>query len=77
MKFVKKKIENNLSVREPQVMKKLTGGGLFGEFEWMPDSYDNFIKQKQEEKRYNQKLQEYIGDNKPFILGTNNFKCIF
>jgi hypothetical protein len=43
MKFLKKKIETNLSAQEPKLLKKLTGGGLFGEFEWIPDSYDNCI----------------------------------
>ncbi len=41
IKFNKKRIENTLQVREPQPQRKLFGGGLFGEFEWMPDAYDN------------------------------------
>jgi hypothetical protein len=46
MKMAKRKIENNLAVREPIVQRKLYGGGLFGEFEWMPDAYDNCKRQK-------------------------------
>jgi len=37
----RKKIEQNLAVREPIAQRKLFGGGIFGEFEWMPDAYDN------------------------------------
>jgi hypothetical protein len=41
LKANKKKAELALAVREPQLQRKLFGGGLFGEFEWMPDAYDN------------------------------------
>jgi hypothetical protein len=41
LKAAKRKIEHNLAVREPQPSRKLFGGGVFGEFEWMPDAYDN------------------------------------
>ena len=41
LKATKRRVEQTLQVREPQPMRKLFGGGLFGEFEWMPDAYDN------------------------------------
>jgi len=43
-KFMKEKIETNLAYKHPEPkVTRLTGGGLFTEFEWMPDSYDNCI----------------------------------
>lgn len=41
IKVTKKRVEQTLQVKEPQPLRKLFGGGLFGEFEWMPDAYDN------------------------------------
>ncbi len=44
----------------PNEPKKLVGGGLFQDFEWLPDSYDNCkyksnklvdMKQKKEEQK--------------------------
>jgi hypothetical protein len=41
-RFLKEKIDNNLNSKAPEPkIARLTGGGLFQEFEWMPDSYDN------------------------------------
>ena len=65
-----------LQVKEPQGPRKLFGGGLFGEFEWMPDAYDNYIVHQLESKRTNELMQKKITD-KPFILGTDTFKCKF
>jgi hypothetical protein len=41
IKVTKKRVEQTLQVKDPQPLRKLFGGGLFGEFEWMPDAYDN------------------------------------
>ena len=41
IKMTKKRVEQTLQVKDPQPLRKLFGGGLFGEFEWMPDAYDN------------------------------------
>ena len=41
LKAIKRKQEVNLTVKEPQLQRRLFGGGFFGEFEWMPDAYDN------------------------------------
>ena len=41
MKYIKKKIDANLMAKAPTEYKRLTGGGLFQEFEWMPDAYEN------------------------------------
>jgi hypothetical protein len=39
--MTKKRVEQTLQVKDHQPLRKLFGGGLFGEFEWMPDAYDN------------------------------------
>ena len=44
IKMTKKRVEQTLQVKDPQPLRKLFGGGLFGEFEWMPDAYDNCNK---------------------------------
>ena len=41
LKAIKRKQEVNLTVKDPQLQRRLFGGGFFGEFEWMPDAYDN------------------------------------
>ena len=40
------KQENNINFRQPDPPKvaKLAGGGLFHDYEYMPDSYDRFLK---------------------------------
>lgn len=45
---------------------KLAGGGLFHEFEWMPDSFSNFLEAKRKEKG---ESDETIGKlhSKPFV----------
>eukprot|EP00347_Sterkiella_histriomuscorum_P005196 403357524 len=42
LKFLKKKMDQNLQAKMPTDQKKLVGGGFFNEFEWLPDSYDNW-----------------------------------
>lgn len=74
-KYQKEKIDINLNQRshsEPKIAR-LTGGGLFQEFEWLPDSYDAFARKKMEEKRVKQMQQKLVAD-KPFVLGMNQFK---
>ena len=42
---------------DPRV-EKLAGGGLFRDYEWMPDSYDTFLKQQQDMRKESQRRQE-------------------
>lgn len=45
LKYTREKQETNINFRNPDAprVQKLTGGGLFQDYEWMPDSYDNFL----------------------------------
>jgi hypothetical protein len=50
------------------------GGGLFKDFEYLPEGYDTFLKQKQDEKREKDRLmQQKFGKGKPFVLGMNHY----
>jgi hypothetical protein len=40
----------------------------------MPEAYDNFIVHQLEQKKLSEMQQKRISD-KPFILGTDNYKC--
>ena len=48
LKYMREKQENNINFRQPDPprVQKLTGGGLFHDYEYMPDSYDAFLKSK-------------------------------
>ena len=35
---------------DPPKVQKLSGGGLFQEYEWMHDSYDNFLEQRKRDR---------------------------
>ena len=52
---------------------KLSGGGLFQEYEYIPDSFDNFLKDLNKEKTENMLKQARISD-RPFTLGMNPYK---
>jgi len=50
-KALREKQDNNLLYKPPVgKVVNLTGGGLFRDFEWMPEPYDAFLKQKVDEK---------------------------
>ena len=77
-------MEQNLAVREPQPLRKLFGGGVFGEFDWMPDAYDNCKGRSLTDTLdiiHMSKARDKSDDNmklislKPFIIGTDTFKC--
>jgi hypothetical protein len=45
LKNQREKQDNNLAWQQPKPrVEKLMGGGLFSDFEWLPDSYDAFLK---------------------------------
>lgn len=84
---LKEKITKNISKNphEPErdhkgKIIKLAGGGLFHEFEWMPDSFSNFLEAKRKEK---EESDEIIGSlhKKPFVSthnkGTTKFENPF
>ena len=52
-------------------VEKLTGGGLFKDYEYIGDSYDAFLKQKSDERKISNMKQSMIGKGKPFALGMN------
>jgi len=46
-KAMREKQDTNLAFIPPQgKVVYLAGGGLFRDYEWMPDSYDNYLKAK-------------------------------
>ena len=55
---------------DPPKVQKLSGGGLFQEYEWMHDSYDNFLLQQQKERIIHEQKTSNISA-KPFGLGMN------
>ena len=75
---MREKQENNINFRQPDPprVQKLTGGGLFHDYEYMPDSYDAFLKSKQEDRHQSKMKQSLISD-KPFVLGMDIYKCKF
>lgn len=54
-------------------MQKLAGGGLFQDYEWMPDKYDNYLNQMKIERLQNLEAQKKI-TLKPFVLGVNPYR---
>lgn len=54
-------------------MQKLTGGGLFQDYEWMGDSFDNYIMKLKADRIKSKEIQNTI-HGKPFVLGMNQFK---
>lgn len=50
--MLRDKQDENLAWKPPPArVEKLAGGGLFKDYEYLPDGYDTFLKQKQDEKR--------------------------
>ena len=49
---------------------KLQGGGLFYEFEWMPDSYDEFLE-KEKELKWDSKKKVIETHGQDFVVDTN------
>ena len=70
------KQESNINFRQPEPAKvtKLTGGGLFQEYDYTPTPYNAFLKKKQEEREENLHKQRLVHD-KPFVLGMDIYKC--
>ena len=58
VKMMREKQDNNLAWKpaDPKV-EKLAGGGLFRDYEWMPDSYDTFLKQSQDARKEKERKQ--------------------
>ena len=50
LKYAREKQDTNINFVPPPRVQKLTGGGLFQDYEWMPDSYDSFLNQKKIER---------------------------
>ena len=52
LKYAREKQDSNMNYRHPDGprVQKLTGGGLFQDYEWIPDSYDNFLNQRKLDK---------------------------
>ena len=52
LKNMREKQDTNLACQQPKPkVDKLMGGGLFSDFEWMPDSFDAFLKKKQDDRK--------------------------
>ena len=51
---------------------KLAGGGLFYEFEWMPDSFSNFLDSKRRDKEESDKVVEELHGKQPFVTVHNS-----
>ena len=52
LKAMNDKQDTNFQYRPPPPrVQTLTGGGLFKDYEWMPDAYDIFLKQKSDERK--------------------------
>lgn len=73
--MLREKQDNNLAWQQPPArVEKLQGGGLFKDYEYMPDGYDTFLKHKQDEKREkDRKFLDKIAKGKAFVLGTNHY----
>lgn len=56
----------------PPRVQTLVGGGLFRDYEWMPDSYDNFLQAKKRDRIEAEQKQKQICD-RPFILGMDQY----
>ena len=70
---LKEKITKNISKNEHEPERdhrgkivKLAGGGLFHEFEWMPDSFFNFLNSQRQDKHESDDIINKLHD-KPFI----------
>jgi len=51
-KALRDKQDQNLAFKPPQgKVVNLSGGGLFRDYEWMPEPYDNFLKAKAQESK--------------------------
>ena len=56
IKAMNEKQDGNFQYRQvPPRVQTLTGGGLFKDYEWMPDSFDIYMKQKSDERKENQR----------------------
>jgi hypothetical protein len=75
LRMLRDKQEENIVWKPPPPrVEKLAGGGLFHDYEYIPDGYDTFLKQKQKEKRENDaEMRKVIAKGRPFILGMNQY----
>jgi hypothetical protein len=55
----------------PPRVEKLSGGGLFKDYEYIGDSYDAFLKQKSDDRKISSYKQQMIGKGKAFFTGMN------
>ena len=70
-KFMREKQDKNLEWQPPKPrVEKLTGGGLFQDYEYMPDDYNNFMQKKRDDRIESKFKQEKIS-KKPFTLGMD------
>ena len=54
IKALNDKQDTNFAYKQPAPrVQTLTGGGLFKDYEWLPDSFDIFMKQKSDERKEN------------------------
>jgi hypothetical protein len=70
---LKAKITKNIEASQNQPERdhkgkiiKLAGGGLFHEFEWMPDSFTNFLENKRKDKEESDQVTASLHP-KPFV----------
>ena len=53
LKYAREKQEHNHNFKYPPVppkVQKLNGGGLFQEYEYIPDSYSNFLDHRKQDR---------------------------
>jgi len=72
-KAMRDKQDTNLAFKPPQgKVVNLAGGGLFRDYEWMPEPYDNFLKAKSVEKKEN-KFKQQVVSKSEFVAGMDRF----
>ena len=70
-KALRDKQDNNLAFKPPQgKVVNLSGGGLFRDYEWLPEPYDNYIKAKQLEVKERKLKQQEISKDE-FMAGAD------
>ena len=70
-KMMSDKQDQNLVWRQPAPkVATLTGGGLFSDYEWLPDEYAMYLKHKQDERIDNKRKMGNV-HKRPFMLGMN------
>ena len=57
----------------PPIVATLTGGGLFSDYEWLPDEYAIYLKHKQDERKEKERKQQAVGKGRAFYVGMNQY----